>query len=156
MTTAFHASPYGRFIEKENTFKKKKLHRTNQGSNALESNFSNRDNGRIPIQFRRERQTEHLKRSFFFKNRPIHFHINSTRVIKPVKRKKMRFSGYPWMGRLPPPLALRKLKIFRQKNQYKSVNFVFLKTPIYLFSLVRRRVWCLNIIISSGNKGRIL
>ena len=55
-----------------------------------------------------DRQTEHLKRSFFFKNRPIHFHINSTRVIKPVKRKKMRFPGYPWMERQPPPLALRK------------------------------------------------
>ena len=57
MTTVFHASPYGRFTEKENTFKKKKLHRTNQGSNALEGNFSNRDNRRIPIQFRQTNWT---------------------------------------------------------------------------------------------------
>ena len=36
---------------------KKKLLRTNQGSNILGGSFSNRDNVRAPIQFRRESQT---------------------------------------------------------------------------------------------------
>ena len=35
---------------------------------------------RDSIIFRRESQPKHLKRWFFLKNRPVHFHINSTRV----------------------------------------------------------------------------
>ena len=56
---------------------RKKLHRTNQGSNFLGGSFSNRDNVRAPIQFRRESQPQHAKRRFFLKSRPIHFHINA-------------------------------------------------------------------------------
>ena len=33
----------------------------NQGSNLLGESFSNTDNVRVPIQFRRESQPEHLK-----------------------------------------------------------------------------------------------
>ena len=40
---------------------RKKL-RTNQGFNFLGSSFSNRDNVRAPIQFRRENQAQNLKR----------------------------------------------------------------------------------------------
>ena len=43
--TIFHAWSYGRLKEIKNKLKKKKLHRTNQESNLLGSNFSNRDNG---------------------------------------------------------------------------------------------------------------
>lgn len=134
MTAVFYLRPYSRFIYIKRNLKREK--------NFIKRMKAPGDYARAPIIFLWE-QTQH-------------FHINSTRVIKPVKRKKMRFPGYPWMERQPPPLALRKLKMFRQKNQYKSVNFVFLITPIYLFSLVRRRVWTCSIIISSGNKGRIL
>ena len=52
--------------------------RTSQGSNFLGGSFSNKDNVRALIQFRGESQ-------FFFKNRPIHFHINRTSVIGLVK-----------------------------------------------------------------------
>ena len=62
MTTVFHAWAYGRFIEIQNNLRRKKLHRTNQGSNSLGGSFSNRDNVRAPIQFRRESQPQHLKR----------------------------------------------------------------------------------------------
>ena len=93
MTTVFHAWPYRRFIEKQSKFRKKKLHRTNQGSNFLGGSFSNRHNLRAPIQFRRESQLQHLKESFFFKNRPIHFHINSTSIIRLVKRNQLSFSS---------------------------------------------------------------
>ena len=34
---------------------------------------------------------QHLKRWFFFKNRPIHFHINRTTVIKSVKQNQLSF-----------------------------------------------------------------
>ena len=50
-----------------------------------------RNDVRTPIQFSRERQLQHLKRWFFLKNRPIHFHINRTSVIRPVKRNQLSF-----------------------------------------------------------------
>ena len=59
--------------------------RTSQDTNLLGGSFSNRDNVRAPIQFRRESQLEHPKRQFFLKNRPIHFHINTIKVMRPVK-----------------------------------------------------------------------
>ena len=55
MTTAFHEWQYGRFIEIQSKLSRKKLHRTNQGSNFPEGSFGNRDNIRAPIQFRREK-----------------------------------------------------------------------------------------------------
>ena len=60
----------------------KKLHRMNQVSNFCEGSFSNRDNVRAPIQYKKEKQSKRLKRLFFFKNKLAHFHINSTRVIR--------------------------------------------------------------------------
>ena len=43
---------------------------------------------RAPIQFRKERHSQYLKRLLFLKNRPIHF-LSCTRV---VKRIELRFS----------------------------------------------------------------
>ena len=81
LSTVFHAWPYGRFIKIHSNLRRKKRHRTNQGSNFFGGSFSNRDNVRAPIQFRRIRQPQHLKRWIFLKkNRPFHFHINSTSV----------------------------------------------------------------------------
>ena len=54
MSTVFHAWSYGRFAEIQGSLWRKKLHRTNQGFNFLGSSFTNRDNVRAPIQFRRE------------------------------------------------------------------------------------------------------
>ena len=56
------ARPYVKFIETQSNLWRKKIHRTNQGSNFLGGNFSNRDNVRVPIQFRGESQPQHLKR----------------------------------------------------------------------------------------------
>ena len=91
MTTVF--TLYGRSMEIKSNFKRKSLHIINQGFNFLRGSSSNKNNVRAPIQFRRERQPQHLKRWFFVKNRPIHFHINSTSVIKPVKWNKLCFSS---------------------------------------------------------------
>ena len=64
MTILFNAWPYDRFIEIQSNLRRKELHRTNQGSNFPGGNFSNRDNVRVPIQFRRESQPQHLKMNF--------------------------------------------------------------------------------------------
>ena len=56
MATVFHAWSYGKFIEIQSNLRRKKLHRTNEGSNFLRYSFSNRDNVRALIQFTRESQ----------------------------------------------------------------------------------------------------
>ena len=62
MRTVFNARPYGRFVEIQSNLRRKTLHTTNQGSVLLGGSFRNRDNVKAPIPFRRERQTQHLKR----------------------------------------------------------------------------------------------
>ena len=93
MTTVFHAWPYSRLIEIQSNLRRKKLHITNQGSNSLGGRFSNRDNLRASIHFRRESQHRHLKSLFFLKNRLIHFLINGTSIIGPVKQNQLSFSS---------------------------------------------------------------
>ena len=80
-----------------------KLYKANQGSNVLGANFSNGDNVKVPFQFRRETESQHLTR-FFFENRPIYFHINSTRVIRLVKQNKLVFSSIEINKPLPAPV----------------------------------------------------
>ena len=93
MTTVFHAWPYSKFIEIQSSLRRKKLNGTNQGHNFFGGSFSNRHNVRAPIQFRTNSQTQNLKIWFFLKTRPIHFHINSTSVIRPVKQNRLSFSS---------------------------------------------------------------
>ena len=50
MTTVFHARRYGRFIELQGNLVRKKLHRTNQGTDFCGDSFSNRYNLRAPNQ----------------------------------------------------------------------------------------------------------
>ena len=64
---------------------------TNLGSNFLGGSFSNKHNIRAPVHFRRESQPQLLKRWVFLKNRPIHFHINSTSVIRLIKWNQLSF-----------------------------------------------------------------
>ena len=64
MATVFHAWLYGRFIEIQSKLRRKKLYRTNEGSNFLGGSFRNRDNVRTPFQFRRESQSSILKDDF--------------------------------------------------------------------------------------------
>ena len=70
MTTIFHAKPYGRLIEIQGHLGRKKLDRTNQGSNFVGDNFSNKDNVRAPIQFGRESQPQQLKDDFSSRTDP--------------------------------------------------------------------------------------
>ena len=89
MTTVSHAW----LLEIQSNLRRKKLHRTNQGSSPLGGSFSNRDNATVLIQFRRQKEPQHLKRRFFFKNTPIPFHVNSTKVTWPVKWNRLSFSS---------------------------------------------------------------
>ena len=93
MTPVFQAQLYHRFTEIQSNLERKKLHRTNEGSKFLGGKFSNRDNVKIPNQFRQKSQPQHLKRWFFHKNKPIHFHTNSTSVIRPNKWHQLSFSS---------------------------------------------------------------
>ena len=104
MKTVFHAWPYGRFIEIQNNLRRKTFYRTNQCSNFLGGSFSNRVNVRAPIQFRWENQPQHLKRWLSLKNRPIHFHIISTGVIRPVQQNSLSFSSIEINKPLPAPV----------------------------------------------------
>ena len=113
------------FIEIQSNLRRKKLHRTNQGSNFLGGSFNNRDNVRAPVQFRRESQPQHLKRWFFLKNRPIHFHINSTSVIRPVKRNQLSFSSIEINKPLPAPVQCLIDQIQVQKPILETSTFSF-------------------------------
>ena len=118
MTTVFHASPYGRFIEVQSNPWRKKRHRINQGSNFLGSNFSNTDNVRAATQFRRERKPQHLKQWFFLKNRPIHCHINDTTVITLVNWNQMSFSSTEINKPLPVPVHSLSWIRFKFRSQF--------------------------------------
>ena len=81
------------FIEIQSKLRwRKKLHRTNQGSNFLGDKCSNRDNVRAPINPKIICEPQHLKWWFFLKKRPIHFHINSNNVVRPIKWSQVIFS----------------------------------------------------------------
>ena len=104
MTIVFHAWPNVRLTEIQSNLRRKKRHRTNQGSNFLGGSFSNRNNVRASIQFGRERQPQHLKRRIFLKNRPIHFHINSTSLIRLIKQNQLSFSSIEINKPIPAPI----------------------------------------------------
>ena len=118
MTTVLHAWSYGRFIEIQSNLMRKKLHRTSQGSNFLRSSFRKRDSVRALIQFRRESEPKHLKRWFFLKNRSIHFHTNSTSVIRPIKRNQLSFFSIEINKPLPAPVYSVSQIRFKFRSQF--------------------------------------
>ena len=76
---------YNLLMEIQSNLRRKKLHRLNYGSNFLGGGFSNRENLRAPVQFRRVSQPQHLKRRFFLRIDASIFISYSTSVIRPVK-----------------------------------------------------------------------
>ena len=79
---------------------------------------SNRDNKRAPIQFRRESQPPYLKKSFFLKNRPIHYQINSTNAFRLVKRNWLSFSSIE----INKPLPALVLSVSHRSDWSSKVN----------------------------------
>ena len=53
-------APRGRFTEIRHSLKRKKHLKINQGSNIVRGSFGSRDNVRILVQFRSERQSQYL------------------------------------------------------------------------------------------------
>ena len=100
VSVGFHARPYSRFMELKSNIEQKKTS-INQVSNFLWDCFSSRDDARAPIQFRRETQSQHLKRWFFIEKWPIRFHINTTAVLWMVKWSKLSFSSIETSHFLP-------------------------------------------------------
>ena len=64
LTIVFHARPDGRLKETKRNLRGKKHDRTNQDSNFLNDQFSNRDNVKAPIQFKSKRKSHYLKIPF--------------------------------------------------------------------------------------------
>ena len=92
MATVFHAWACGKFIEIPSNLWRKKLYRMNQSPNIFRCTFSSRDNVRVPIQFRRESQPQHLKR-WFFSQEQIHLssHYLHSNVIGPANKTSWVF-----------------------------------------------------------------
>ena len=80
--------------------------------------FTSRVNVRAPIQFRRERQPQYLIGLFFLKNRHIHFHINSTSVIRPLKWNQLSFSRIKINRPLPAPVSNVLQIRFKFRSQF--------------------------------------
>ena len=70
VTTVFHTWAYGRFIEIQSSLRRKKLHRTNQGSNFLGGSFSNRDNIKVESNLQEEVNPSILKDDFSSRTDP--------------------------------------------------------------------------------------
>ena len=113
MTKIFNARLYDRFVEiqiqVQSSFKRKKLHRTNQGSNYLRGSFSNRDVAAPNLEDKDNPSL--LKKLFFLKNRPIHYHLISAGVIRPVKRNNLSFSSVENDKSLPLPQSLQMFNL---------------------------------------------
>ena len=96
------------FTEIQSNLRRKNFIEPNKASIFLEAVLAT-DNVRAPIQSRRESQSQHLKISFFHKNKPIHFHINSISVIRQVKQNWLSFSSIEINK--PPPAPVQCLLI---------------------------------------------
>ena len=60
-----------------------------------------------------------VKRWSFLKSRPIHFHINSNSVIRPVKRNQLIFSSIELNKPLPAPVySISKIR-FKFRSQFE-------------------------------------
>ena len=73
MTTVFDTWLYGRFIKIQSNLRRKKLHRSNQGSNFLGGSFSNRDNVGAPFQIEKKVNPRILKDDFSSRTDPSIF-----------------------------------------------------------------------------------
>ena len=70
-------------------FWRKKFHTMSRRSNFLSASFSNRANARISMLSRSEKQSQHLKKSFFINDWTIYVYINSNKMIYTIKWNKL-------------------------------------------------------------------
>ena len=107
----------------------------NQGSNFLGDSSSNdcKINVGATIQFRRESQPQHLKKWLFLKNRPIHFHINSSWdtmktncILLTTDNFRLLIQRYSQFRVLEKGLEIVSLQYFVWFSQ-KNVSYVIFK-----------------------------
>ena len=111
----------------------------NKVPNFLWGSFSNRVNLRAPIHFSKERYFRHLKSWFFIKDKPIHFYISSTIVIRLVKWNKANFPELKSTSHFCPSaqclvgqIQVHKLTITEKWKEYAlKPNMKFNKTWVY-------------------------
>ena len=117
MTTVFHSWPrYGRFMEIKQ-LQQKETSQSQSRLNFLGGSCHNRDNVRASTQFRRESEPQHLKR-LFFHNRPIHFCINSTNVIRLIQ---VSFSSIEINKPLSSPVYSVSRIRFKFRSQFQVI-----------------------------------
>ena len=135
MITVFQARLHGIFTKIKSNLNRKKLHKANQGSNFFGGSFSNKDN--VRAQFRTKRQSQHLKRLLFFKNRLIHFYINSTGAVKLVKQNKLHFSS----NQINKPVPDQSTVSHKSGLSLVASSSCYHKSDVdHTSSIVRRRV----------------
>ena len=127
MPTVFHARPYDRFMEIKSILRRKKLYRTNRGSNFLGGSFRAIETMSEPQSNLKDKGSSSiLNYDFSSKRDPSIFNINSTRVTRPVNRNKLSFSSIE----INKPLTA----------QDHSVSSVRLKLRRQLYLLLKIRV----------------
>ena len=92
MTAVFRARSCGSLIKVKSSHRRKKLQ--NQGSHFLEFSLSNRDSVRDPIQWRRERQSQHHffpSKNFCSNSRLFHFCMNNTKITNCSNEPRLVF-----------------------------------------------------------------
>ena len=117
MKTVFHAWADNRFIEIQGSFRGKKLHWLNQGSNFLGCSFSNRDNVGAPIQ---EKLNPSLLKDYFSS---MIFHINRTKpyftiqelYYKMPKICKSFYTSQSWTNFIKTISKLMLCKLYRDQ-----------------------------------------
>ena len=112
MKTVFQTRPYGK-----SNLRRKKFHRTNQLFNFLGSSFSNGGNVRAPMQLEEKESP-----SLFLQEQTHHFHINSTRVIRSVRRNKLSFSTTEFNKPHPAPVCSTSLVRFKFRSQLQLLS----------------------------------
>ena len=73
----------------------------------------------VGIHFTREGKPQHLKRLFFLKNSAIHFHINRTSVIRPVKQNQLKLLSIEINKPFSVPVYIVSKIRFKFRSQFK-------------------------------------
>ena len=125
MTSIYHTKLYSRFLEIKSKFQRKKLYRTNHGFNFLGGGLRNGGSVRPPIQLVKKDSLSILKDEFYLlKNRYIHFRINSTIVIRPVKQNKLSFASIEISKPLPGPVYSVSQLRFKFRSQLQLLPYI--------------------------------
>ena len=81
--------------------------------------FQQQRKSKSPNPIQKRKSTLHLKRLFFLMNRLIHFYINTTKVIRPVKQNQLSFSSIETKKPLLAPVYSFSQIRFKFRGQFQ-------------------------------------